>query len=152
MFFNSFTSEKALSTMRLARDIDDMLFDEPPLEARPTTKAKRVETKGTPTVRQYLLHLNADTKALTRDEAANAVIKATPAEMQRLAASVAKLRGRYLARVIDLGSAERTTITESEAIQLRRARELYEEVNRGFAELKGAIEGGEIPLEGVRPE
>lgn len=103
-----------------------------------------------PNVRQFLVSLQGDVRALTRAETVSAVIAVTPAEVERIARAVAKLRGRYLVQVLDLGHPDRPPLTESEVGQLRRSREWYQEIERGFAELRSAIETGEVPLEGVR--
>jgi len=103
-----------------------------------------------PNVRQFLVSLQGDVRSLTRAETANAVIAVTPTEVERVARVVARLRGRYLAQVLDLGHPNRPPLTEAEIVQLRRSREWYQEVEQGFAALRSAIETGEVPLEGVR--
>ncbi len=103
-----------------------------------------------PNVRQYLLHLAADARRLSESEVRNAVVGVTPTEVERVARAVAKLRGRYLAQVVDAGAAAQGPLTRGEIDQLRQARENYEEMEAGFAALRRAIEAGEIPLEGVR--
>lgn len=103
-----------------------------------------------PNVRQYLLHLATDSRRLCESEVRNAVVGVTPTEVERVARAVAKLRGRYLAQVVDVGAAAQGPLTRGEIDQLRLARENYEELEAGFAALRRAIEVGEVPLEGVR--
>ena len=103
-----------------------------------------------PNVRQYLFHLTADQRRLTEAEVRGAVVGVSPAEVERVARAVARLRGRYLAQVVDTGAAVQGPLTRGEVDQLRRARESYEEMEAGFAALRSAIEAGEIPLDGVR--
>lgn len=105
-----------------------------------------------PTVRQFLYQLIGDAKKLARREALNAVIDASPREIERLAWLVARLRGRYLAQIVDLGNNPDMLPGELEIAELRRARERYEEAERGFAAIKTALGEGEIVLRGVRPE
>jgi hypothetical protein len=105
-----------------------------------------------PTVRQFLYQLIGDAKKLSRREALNAVIDASPREIERLAWLVARLRGRYLAQIVDLGNNAEMLPGELEITELRRARERYEEAERGFAAIKAALGDGEIVLRGVRPE
>lgn len=105
-----------------------------------------------PTVKQFLYQLIGDAKKLSRREALNAVIDASPREIERLAWLVARLRGRYLAQVVDLGNNPEMFPGELEISELRRARERYEEAERGFAAIKAALGDGEIVLRGVRPE
>lgn len=106
----------------------------------------------TPTVRQFLYQLIGDAKKLARREALNAVIDASPREIERLAWLVARLRGRYLAQIVDLGNNPEMLPGELEISELRRSRERYEEAERGFAAIKAALGEGEIVLRGVRPE
>lgn len=105
-----------------------------------------------PSIGQYLYHLSHDLKAYTRSETINAVIGVKPVEIQRVAKLQAKLKGRYLAMVVDLGNSERTAIGESEIRELRRAREMFEEVEAGLSSLRVAIESGDLELDGVRGE
>jgi hypothetical protein len=106
----------------------------------------------TPTVRQFLYQLIGDAKKLARREALNAVIDASPREIERLAWLVARLRGRYLAQIVDLGNNPEMFPGELEISELRRSRERYEEAERGFAAIKSALSDGEIMLRGMRPE
>jgi hypothetical protein len=104
-----------------------------------------------PNVRQYLYHLNAGIKDMTRVEARGAVVGVTPIEVERIGRAVARLRGRYLAQVVDIGGVNRQQpVSEGEIAQLRRAREWYEEAAAGLEALKAAIEAGEVALDGVR--
>jgi len=102
-----------------------------------------------PSVGQYLCHLSHDMRNFTRAETANAVIGATPAELQRVVRLAAKLRGRYLAQVVDLGNPKRGPITESDIRDLGRAREMYEEIDRGLLALRTAIESGDLDVDGT---
>ncbi len=110
-------------------------------------RAKLLATS--PSVGQYLCHLNHDMRNFTRAETTNAVIGASPAEIQRVVRLAAKLRGRYLAQVVDLGNPKRGPITESDIRDLSRAREMYEEIDRGLISLRNAIESGDLDLDGT---
>jgi hypothetical protein len=111
--------------------------------------ARKTATR-TPSIGQYLHHLQHDLKSYVRAETVNAVIGATPGEIQRVARIVAKLKGRYLATLMDLGNAAKGPVGESEVRELRRAREMYEEVELGLVRLREAIEAGDLELDGVR--
>jgi len=120
-------------------------------------KAKPAEPAAAPvaspqTTRQFLYQLVGDAKKLARKEALNAVIDASPREIERLAWLVARLRGRYLAQVVDMGNNPEVIPGELEISELRRSRERYEEAERGFAAIKAALGEGEIILRGVRPD
>lgn len=104
----------------------------------------------TPNVGQYLHHLQHDIRSYVRAETLNAVIGTTPAEIQRVARILAKLKGRYLAQLVDLGTAANGPIGEPEIRDLRRAREMYEEVETGLNILREAIDAGDLELDGIR--
>lgn len=108
--------------------------------------------ENVPNAGQYVYHLNSDIRAFTRAETESAVVKCTPVEVQRVARLLAKLKGRYLAQVVDLGSLKRASIGEMDIGELKRAREMAEEVERGLMALRDAIERGDLPLDGVKPE
>jgi len=114
-----------------------------------STGARKTAAR-TPSIGQYLHHLQHDLKSYVRAETVNAVIGATPGEIQRVARIVAKLKGRYLATLMDLGNAAKGPVGETEVRELRRAREMYEEVELGLVRLREAIEAGDLELDGVR--
>ena len=105
-----------------------------------------------PSIGQYLYHLNTDIRAFTRAETEHAVHTCTPAEVQRVARLLAKLKGRYLAQIVDLGSNMRGPIGEMDIANIRRAREMAEEVELGLLALRHAIESGDLPLAGVKAD
>lgn len=129
------------------------LLHEPaaPANANPAPASRKPATR-TPSIGQYLYHLQHDVKSYTRAETVNAVIGASPAEIQRVARILAKLKGRYLATLMDLGNVSKGPIGESEVRELRRAREMYEEVELGLTRLREAIEAGDLELDGVRTD
>ncbi|MBX6320669.1 MAG: hypothetical protein IRY94_02470 [Rhodospirillaceae bacterium] len=159
MAFGSGVAHQVSSILSLG-DIVEPLFDRRHGRADHPETAKETGLGGGKTdsahralsARQYLYQLNLEARALTRAEALEAVVGVTGDEVRRVARVLARLRGRYLARVIDLGTAERKTLTEVEYTDLRRAREQYEELEHGFTQLKAAIEAGEIDLEGMRSD
>jgi hypothetical protein len=123
-----------------------------PTNANPAPAANRkvpLERRA-PNLGQYLHHLQHDLRSYVRAETVNAVIGATPGEIQRVARIVAKLKGRYLATLMDLGNANKGPVGESEVRELRRAREMYEEVELGLTRLREAIEAGDLELDGVK--
>jgi hypothetical protein len=155
MPFGSAVAHQVSSIFALG-DVVEPLFDRRAPD-EPATLPQRGAAKSgalhqAMSARQYLYQLNLESKALTRAEALEAVVGVTGDEVRRVARVLARLRGRYLARIIDLGTAERKALTEGEIVELRRAREQYEELEHGFAELKAAIEAGDIDVEGMRKE
>jgi len=119
--------------------------------ANPKPAAARNPAR-TPSVGQYIYHLQHDLKSYVRAETVNAVIGATPGEIQRVARIVAKLKGRYLATLMDLGNVHKGPVGDSEVRELRRAREMYEEVELGLTRLREAIEAGDLELDGVKAD
>jgi hypothetical protein len=131
------------------------LLREPPAAPANTNPAPAASRKAAlerraPNIGQYLYHLQHDLKSYVRAETVNAVIGATPGEIQRVARIVAKLKGRYLATLMDLGNATKGPVGESEVRELRRSREMYEEVELGLTRLREAIEAGDLELDGVK--
>ncbi|HEY3145057.1 MAG TPA: hypothetical protein VGJ75_01845 [Dongiaceae bacterium] len=116
----------------------------------PAASRKAALERRAPNLGQYLHHLQHDLRSYVRAETVNAVIGATPGEIQRVARIVAKLKGRYLATLMDLGNAQKGPVGDSEVRELRRAREMYEEVELGLTRLREAIEAGDLELDGVR--
>ncbi len=108
--------------------------------------------RRTPSIGQYLHHLQHDIRSYVKAETLNAVIGTTPAEIQRVARILAKLKGRYLAQLVDLGNGANGPVGEPEIRDLRRCREMYEEVELGLNTLRAAIEAGDLELDGVRGE
>lgn len=123
-----------------------------PAKSDPTPVRKSALERRAPSVGQYLHHLQHDIKSYVRAETVNAVIGTTPAEIQRVARILAKLKGRYLAQLVDLGNGSNGPIGEPEIRDLRRTREMYEEVELGLNRLREAIETGDLELDGVRGE
>lgn len=122
---------------------------------QPSANAKPAPARSaarTPSVGQYIYHLAHDLKSYVRAETVNAVIGATPGEIQRVARIVAKLKGRYLATLMDLGNAHKGPVGEAEIRELRRSREMYEEVELGLTRLREAIEAGDLELDGVKAD
>ena len=81
-----------------------------------------------------------------------AALLARPQTLADPARVLARLPGCYLPRITDLGTAERKTLTDGENVELRRAREQYEELEHGFAEREVAVEAGGIDLHGMRSD
>lgn len=105
-----------------------------------------------PSVGQYLYHLATDLKNFTRAETQNAVVGATPVEVQRLGRILAKLKGRYLAQALDLGAVNHGPVTEIDIRNLERARVMYEELDRALGAVRNAIESGDLALEGLQKD
>ena len=143
-------SETAAPAPQAAAKAPIRLVREPAAAPANPKQAPARTAARTPSVGQYIYHLQHDLKSYVRAETVNAVIGATPGEIQRVARIVAKLKGRYLATLMDLGNAHKGPIGDSEVRELRRAREMYEEVELGLTRLREAIEAGDLELDGVK--
>ena len=111
-----------------------------------TTKEK--EVKPTITAQQYVSELdrflNKQNEHLTKE----VVLGVSSVEIERLVKLSAKVRGRYIAKLLDLGGDGHLVLKESELIDLRRTRESHEELLAGLNVLKNAISNGEIIVSG----
>src|SRR6185503_17475546 len=143
-------SETAAPAPQAAAKAPIRLVREPAAAPANPKQAPARTAARTPSVGQYIYHLQHDLKSYVRAETVNAVIGATPGEIQRVARIVAKLKGRYLATLMDLGNATKGPVGESEVRELRRSRERYEEVELGLTRLREAIEAGDLELDGVK--
>lgn len=147
-------AHKAIAGAKAASPEPLRMLREPaatPANANPKPAGGRTAAR-TPNVGQYLHHLQHDLKSYVRAETVNAVIGTTPGEIQRVARVAAKLKGRYLATLMDLGNPTKGPIGEAEVRELRRFREMYEEIELGLTRLREAIEVGDLELDGVRSE
>ncbi len=117
----------------------------PPAQPRPP--ANLVATEDVGNVRQFLFRLNGTLKRSLGEQTREAIVTVTPQEMHYLVHAIARQRGRYLAGVLEAGTAARGMPTSAEVAQIRHAREAYEELRFGFEALKLALESGEIDFE-----
>lgn len=142
----------ARSTIRL---LDPVAANANPPRQNPNRQNANQQSaleRRAPSIGQYLHHLQHDIRSYVKAETLNAVIGTTPVEVQRVARILAKLKGRYLAQLVDLGNGKNGPIGEPEIRDLRRCREMYEEVELGLSVLRAAIEAGDLELDGVRTD
>ena len=113
------------------------------------TTTKEREVKQTITAQQYVSELdrflNKQNELLTK----KVVLGVSSVEIERLVKLSAKVRGRYIAKLLDLGGDGHLVLKESELIDLRRTRESHEELLAGLNVLKNAISNGEIIVSGT---
>jgi hypothetical protein len=102
---------------------------------------------------QYLRELDGFSRGQARDEIAKAVMTVTPTEIESAIHLAARLRGRYLARVLDASqSSTKRPFGDAETKELSRMREMADEMARGVEALKRAIEAGELNVPGLRQQ
>lgn len=144
--------EPAIRQSALAGNVTPLKVSAAQAAARPAIPQRAKVFENVPSVGQYLYHLTTDIRAFTRAETEHAVHACTPVEVQRVARLLAKLKGRYLAQIVDLGSHKRGPIGEMDIADIRRSREMAEEVELGLEALRRAIENGDLPLDGVKTD
>lgn len=98
---------------------------------------------------QLLRELDGFQRQQFTSEARKIVMDVSAREIEGIVTIAAKLRGRYLAKLLDAGTTGRGPVTEGEMREIARCREMYEEARRGVDELKQALEQGEIVLQGM---
>ena len=111
-----------------------------------TTKEK--EVKPTITAQQYVSELDRFLNKQNDHLTKKVVLGVSSGEIERLVKLSAKVRGRYIAKLLDLGGDGHLVLKESELIDLRRTRESHEELLAGLNVLKNAISNGEIIVSG----
>ena len=111
-----------------------------------TTKEK--ELKPTITAQQYVSELDRFLNKQNEHLTKKVVLGVSSVEIERFVKLSAKVRGRYIAKLLDLGGDGHLVLKESELIDLRRTRESHEELLAGLNVLKNAISNGEIIVSG----
>ena len=109
---------------------------------------KEREVKPTITAQQYVSELDRFLSRQNEHLTKKVVLGVSSVEIERLVKLSAKVRGRYIAKLLDLGGDGHLVLKESELIDLRRTRESHEELLAGLNVLKNAISNGEITVSG----
>ena len=109
---------------------------------------KEREVKPTITAQQYVSELDRFLSRQNEHLTKKVVLGVSSIEIERLVKLSAKVRGRYIAKLLDLGGDGHLVLKESELIDLRRTRESHEELLAGLNVLKNAISNGEITVSG----
>ena len=118
----------------------------PPSDSEKATKKR--EIKPTITAQQYVSELDRFLSRQNEHLTKKVVLGVSSIEIERLVKLSAKVRGRYIAKLLDLGGDGHLVLKESELIDLRRTRESHEELLAGLNVLKNAISNGEITVTG----
>jgi hypothetical protein len=102
---------------------------------------------------QYLRELDGFARGQAKSEIAKAVLTVTATEVEAAINLSVRLRGRYLARILDAGQiAAKRPFGETETKELAKMREMSEEMHKGVEALKRAIESGELSVPGLRQQ
>lgn len=98
---------------------------------------------------QYIRELERFAAEESRRAVADSVMDVKPGEIEGVAKLAARIKGRYLAKLLDLGNPSKSTVQDTEVRELTRYRETYEELARGLDMLKAAIEAGDVGVSGM---
>jgi len=122
-------------------------------EPRPKPAATVDPARAAVSPVQYLRELDGYSRGQSKAEIAKAVLTVTATEIESAIHLSARLRGRYLARVLDAAQAgAKRPFGEAESKELARMREMSEEMQRGVEALKRAIESGDLNVPGLRAQ
>ncbi|EDP65074.1 hypothetical protein BAL199_21999 [alpha proteobacterium BAL199] len=98
---------------------------------------------------QYIREFERFSAEESRRAVADIVMDVNPNEIEGVAKLAARIKGRYLAKLLDLGNPAKSTVQDTEVRELTRYRETYEELARGLDILKTAIEAGDVGVSGM---
>jgi pyruvate/2-oxoglutarate dehydrogenase complex dihydrolipoamide acyltransferase (E2) component len=98
---------------------------------------------------QYVRELDRYAAEEARRAVADVVMTVNQAEVEGVVRHAARIKGRYLAKLLDIGAKAKAGVMEAEVTELTRHREAYEELARGLELLKSAIEAGDVTVSGT---
>lgn len=98
---------------------------------------------------QYVRELDRFAAEENRRAVSDVVMEVNQSEVEGVVRHAARIKGRYLAKLLDIGNKSKSGIMEAEVSELTRYRETYEELARGLDILKSAIESGDISVSGT---
>lgn len=98
---------------------------------------------------QYVRELDRFAAEENRRAVSDVVMEVNQSEVEGVVRHAARIKGRYLAKLLDVGNKAKSGVMEAEVNELTRYRETYEELARGLDILKSAIESGDISVSGT---
>lgn len=98
---------------------------------------------------QYVRELDRFAAEENRRAVSDVVMEVNQSEVEGVVRHAARIKGRYLAKLLDVGNKAKSGVMEAEVNELTRYRETYEELARGLDILKSAIEAGDISVSGT---
>ena len=104
--------------------------------------------EGTVNARQYVVELDRFLNRQNNNLTQGVVLDVASHEIEQVIRLSARVRGRYIAKVLDIGRSETGGLKESELLELRRHRQSCEELSLGIDILKEAIAVGDISVTG----
>lgn len=121
-------------------------------QAQPASRANWLHDAvpgGRVNAAQYVRELDRFAAEESRRAVADVVMDVNPGEVEGVVRHAARIKGRYLAKLLDIGNKAKSGVLEAEIGELTRYRETYEELSRGLEILKTAIEAGDIAVSGT---
>ncbi|MEQ8586516.1 MAG: hypothetical protein RLO01_14480 [Thalassobaculaceae bacterium] len=98
---------------------------------------------------QYVRELERFAAEENRRAVSDVVMEVNQSEVEGVVRHAARIKGRYLAKLLDVGNKAKSGVMEAEVNELTRYRETYEELARGLGILKSAIEAGDVSVSGT---
>lgn len=98
---------------------------------------------------QYVRELDRFASEENRRAVSDVVMEVNQSEVEGVVRHAARIKGRYLAKLLDIGNKSKSGVMEAEVSELTRYRETYEELVRGLDILKSAIEAGDLSVSGT---
>lgn len=98
---------------------------------------------------QYARELDRFAADEARRTVADTLLDVRSAEIEGVAKLAARIKARYLAKLLDVGNPQKSGVQETEIKELVRYRETYEELGRGLDMLKASIESGDVVVSGM---
>ena len=128
----------------------------PELKSERTRDDKRANWLGTAGVAvghvnpaQYAREFDRFATEEERRAVTDTLMDVRSTEIEGVAKLAARIKARYLAKLLDVGNPAKSGVQETEIKELVRYRETYEELGRGLDMLKDAIESGDVTVSGM---
>lgn len=100
------------------------------------------------TERQFFVALEQKAARLQSDRAMAILGEIQPAEIEDLVALVGRIQGRYVARLLEAGKADKP-LGEAGFQEIRRLREQVEELQFGLTHIRQSAESGALRIRGL---
>ena len=104
--------------------------------------------EGTVNPRQYVVELDRFLNRQNANLTQGVVLDVSSHEIEQVVKLSARVRGRYIAKVLDIGRSETGGLKETELLELRRHRQSCDELCLAIDVLKEAIAVGDISVTG----
>ena len=101
------------------------------------------------TVQQYLRHLDDTLRDESKSGVMSLLVSVSREEMHGLIRASARAKGRYFASLLDVAGAK-SLPSARQCEELRRLREVSEELEEGVRQLRDAVEAEVVQIRGVR--